>query len=93
MYDTGGTPEAVMFLKDANGVYNWPTHWAMRSPNNPVNEYIYSNVYNAEGAATVLDLLSNGLKVVAPTVDAYNVSGHQHVGIAVVHNPKYRNAY
>jgi hypothetical protein len=29
----------------------------------------------------------------APTVDAYNVSGHQHVGIAVVHNPKYRNAY
>jgi hypothetical protein len=87
----GGTPEAVMFLKDANGAYNWPVQWAMRSEYNPVNEYIYSNVYNGESAGTVIALLSNGFKTI--TTNGYNVVGHRHVGVAVVHNPKYRNAY
>jgi hypothetical protein len=91
--DTGGTPEAILFLKDADGAYNWLAHWSMRSPDNPIDKYIRPNVYNAEGTYIALDILSNGFKAIAAQPAGWNTSGHQHVGIAVVHNPKYRNAY
>jgi hypothetical protein len=91
--DTGGTPEAILFLKDADGAYNWLAHWSMRSPDNPIDKYIRPNVYNAEGTYIALDILSNGFKAIAAQPAGWNTNGHQHVGIAVVHNPKYRNAY
>ncbi|EGB15154.1 hypothetical protein DND132_1948 [Pseudodesulfovibrio mercurii] len=89
----GGTPEAVLFLKDAAGAYHWPVHWAVRSASNPVDEYVNSDVYSAEAADDKMDFLSNGFKIIQSVTNGYNVGGHRHVGIAVAGNEKYRNGY
>ena len=82
---TGFKPSFVL-IKSYNQGQSWIVYDSTKSPNNPVNDYIYMN--NTAGSATGrdLDFLSNGFKITT-TGSVTNFSNYEYLYLAFASNP------
>ena len=69
---------AFNITKRTDSTNNWFMTDSTRSPDNPVNAFIYPDVYNAETTGVPIDFLSTGIKK-RTTNAIYNASGGSYV--------------
>jgi len=83
---TGFKPAFVM-IKRTNSTQNWYINDNKRNPNNDGSEnFLQANLSDAEGSTTVLDFLSNGIKL-RQSGDGVNASGSSYIYMAFASEP------
>jgi hypothetical protein len=88
----GFRPRFVM-LKNADGANSWFILDTDRSTYNPLSKRLSPNVTSAESDSTVLDFISNGIKLRNSNAE-WNTNANTYVGIAFADQPyKYSNAF
>jgi hypothetical protein len=82
---TGFKP-AFFIVKTSNASFNWVVEDNKRNTFNVVDKYLLPNSAVAEGTLTLVDFLSNGIKI-RTTDNSHNGSGNTHIYMAFAENP------
>jgi len=82
---TGFKP-AFFIVKTSNATFNWVVEDNKRNTFNVVDKYLLPNTSDAEGTLTLVDFLSNGIKI-RTTDNSHNGSGNTHIYMAFADNP------
>jgi len=82
---TGFKP-AFFIVKTSNATFNWVVEDNKRNTFNVVDKYLLPNTSDAEGTLTLVDFLSNGIKI-RTTDNSHNGSGNTHIYMAFAENP------
>jgi hypothetical protein len=85
----GFRPKFFM-IKVTNAVNAWLIVDSSRSTYNVMGSYLIPNASDAEGSATVMDFVSNGVKM-RNTFNGWNASGENYIYMAFAENP-FKNA-
>lgn len=82
---TGFKP-AFFIVKCSNNTFNWVVEDNKRNTFNVVDKYLLPNTSDAEGTLTLVDFLSNGIKI-RTTDNSHNGSGDTYIYMAFAENP------
>jgi hypothetical protein len=82
---TGFKP-AFFIVKCSNTTFNWVVEDNKRNTFNVVDKYLLPNTSDAEGTLTLVDFLSNGIKI-RTTDNSHNGSGNTYIYMAFAENP------
>jgi hypothetical protein len=82
---TGFKP-AFFIVKCSNSTFNWVVEDNKRNTFNVVDKYLLPNTNDAEGTLTLVDFLSNGIKI-RTTDNSHNGSGNTYIYMAFAENP------
>jgi len=82
---TGFKP-AFFIVKCSNTTFNWVVEDNKRNTFNVVDKYLLPNTSDAEGTLTLVDFLSNGIKM-RTTDNSHNGSGNTYIYMAFAENP------
>ena len=82
---TGFRPSWFMIKRDSSG-YSWAMKDNKVNPNNPVSVEMYANDTSGDTAGSVIDFLSNGVKL-RTTSGTYNHSGIDYIYMAFAEHP------
>jgi len=82
---TGFKP-AFFIVKCSNTTFNWIVEDNKRNTFNVVDKYLLPNTNDAEGTVTLVDFLSNGIKM-RTTDNSHNGSGNTYIYMAFAENP------
>ena len=84
---TGFKP-AFLITKRTNSASSgdWNIVDSARNPSNVVGKYLHTNLSNAEGTASIYDILSNGFKI-RESGAGTNASGSTYIYLAFAENP------
>ena len=87
-----GFSPAYVMVKSVSTAHSWWITDTVRNTSNPIGDYLYANLADAEYNAVQMDALSNGFKL-RTTGTTLNSSGNEFIYMAFAEQPfKYSNA-
>lgn len=89
---TSGVVERVEFLRARNYGYGWNNLDTARDPRNPVVRTLHPHDDTAEAVADALAMTSLGFKSLTGA-SLFNANGEEYLGLGLVRQSKYRNAF
>jgi hypothetical protein len=82
---TGFKPAWIM-IKQSDGANGWNIYDNKRNTFNVMDKYLLANTSGAEASYSVIDFLSNGIKL-RNTASSFNTSGASYIYMAFAENP------
>ncbi|WP_129586502.1 DUF7483 domain-containing protein [Pseudodesulfovibrio hydrargyri] len=89
---TAGVVERIEFLRARNQAYGWNNLDVLRNPYNPMDRTLHPHDDTAEAVADALVMASAGFKPLTGA-NAFNANGEEYLGLGLVRQSKYRNAF